>query len=108
MAQTNITLYSSDYGHTIRASTWCDDIADASTLKLKFKRPSDDTTAELVASVVDGDTTTYAIEASISSGWLTGKEGVWIGVAEATLSGGVFIGEPFEMHVKASPVAVDA
>jgi hypothetical protein len=105
MAQTNITLYSSDYGHTIRASTWCDDIADASGLKLNFKRPSDDTTMYLVASPVDGDTTTYAIEASITSGWLTGKEGVWIGQAQATFSGGVFLGEEFEMHVKASPTA---
>lgn len=105
MAQTNFTVYSSDYGHTIRASTWCDDIADASALKLKFKRPSDGTTAELVASVVDGDTTTYAIEASTTSGWLTEKVGVWVGAAEATFSGGVFIGEEFEMHVKASPVA---
>jgi hypothetical protein len=101
----DIKLYTTDHGQKIRARTYYSDIGDASSIKIKFKKLGASTTAELDADVVSGDTTYYAVEASITDGFLDSMAGSWLGQAEATFNNAVLTGKPFTMKVKATPTA---
>ncbi len=105
----SLNWWTTDYGMTLRANTYRTDIADARSLKLKFKKTRSTETAELTASAVAGDTENYAIEATVPEGWLSDKIGYWIGQAEATFSAGggshvaVFSGGIFTIKIKEPP-----
>ena len=99
----NIKLYTTDHGQTIRARTYYSDISNATGIKIKFKQLGSGTLAELVATVVSGDTTYYAVEADIADVWLDTKVGTWIGQVEATYSDAVLTGKVFTMRIKTTP-----
>lgn len=107
-----IRLYTTDYGHRINVRTYLSDLADASSVALKFKNLSTGTkktlsaTANVSATDDEGDYS-YEIYATISSSdWLSDMAGKWIGVAEATFSNGVVTSlEPFQLIVKATPTS---
>lgn len=99
----SITLYAGDYGHTLRARTYCDDVGDATARKIVFKNVSSGTTATLNANRVLGDTTYYAIETTIPSGWTDTRTGEWIGQAQLTFSTGIFHGESFRVVITTRP-----
>jgi len=103
MNDSTILLYTAEYGQTIRARTYCSEIGDASSIKLVFKRKSDGLTAFLSATVVSNDTTYYAVDAIVSSGWLTSKAGQWAGQVEATFGSAKLYSDPFTVFIQAAP-----
>jgi len=99
----NIKLYTTDHGQIIRARTYKSDISSASSIKMKFKQNGTGTTAELTATVVAGDTTYYAVQSTVTDGWLDAKAGYWICQVEATYANAVLTGKTFTMKIKAPP-----
>lgn len=90
----NVTLWTTEYGNTIRAETNCDDIASASAIKIKMRKASaHTTTAELTATSV-GDTN-WSVDAIIAADWLSTRQGLWEAQVEATFATGKFLGKLF-------------
>ena len=90
----NVTLWTTEYGNTIRAETNCDDIGTATGIKIKMRKASAHaTTAEIVATST-GDAN-YSVDAVIVADWLSTREGLWEAQVEATFATGLFLGKLF-------------
>jgi hypothetical protein len=100
----NAVLFTTDHGQRLQANTYYSDIDDASTIKYKLKKLGTSTTAELTAQVVSGSTT-YAVYADITDGWLDDKAGSWIGQVEAQFANATLTGGVFTLRIKAPPTA---
>lgn len=76
---TNVDLFVTDYGQTVRVETNYSLIADATALVLKMKDVSDGTAAEITGGDVVGGGAGdyYAVDFDIASGFLTLKAGQW-------------------------------
>lgn len=96
-------VYTGEYGKTLRLLTYLSTIGSASAIVVRFKKDDGTTVAYLTAAADGDDTTTYAVEAVITSGWLTGKAGRWTGQVEATFATGKFYSDPFTMIVDTTP-----
>lgn len=101
----DLDLFSTDHGQTIRVNTFYSGIGSATSIKIKFKKLGATDTADLSASIVSGDTTTYAVQATVTDDWLDDKAGDWIGQVEATFSDAVLTGTTFVLRIEAVPTA---
>lgn len=102
MAAISLAIYEGEYGNTIRAYTRSKKINDATQIRLLFWTDDGDT-ASLTAATVEGDTTYYAVDATVTEGWTTGKVGRWTGVVEATFFDGLLYGTRFTLYIKDMP-----
>ena len=93
-----ITLYSDDYGQTIKVNTYISDIGDATSITIKMKKLGSTTTATLSASEVAGDEN-YAVSADIASGWLSDKTGKWVAQVVAVWTDAEVTGKEFIIEV---------
>lgn len=109
----NISLYTSDYGQTIRVRTYASDVANAThSLRLARLGTSSNTTAATISgSVVVGDTddegeACYSVDYVITEDFLTTKSGTWVCESVATYANGVVTGSPpFRLVVAARATA---
>jgi hypothetical protein len=88
---------------TIRVNTYCSTLADTTGRAITFRKAADGTTTSLSATIVGGDTTTYAIQAVVPSGWTDTREGEWTGQAELTFAAAKQYGTPFTLYVEDNP-----
>jgi len=103
---TNVELFTTDYGQSLRVESNYSLIGDATSLALKMKETSAGTTAEITGgSVVGGGATdNYAVDFTIASGFLTSKAGTWRCRMLATFSDALIYSDEFFVTVKAPDV----
>jgi len=91
------TVYTTDYGQTIRVETLCDQMGLSTGIVMKMKRVSDSSVEELDCAAV-GDTS-YSVDVTIVDGWLADKAGRWKCQIEATFGNALIHSDYFWLTV---------